>query len=104
MSTATTASGCQSFAFVLDTAPCPGAEELADGVDLLVAESTFSNDDAGQAAQYRHFTAGQAGALASTARFGTIVLTHFSSRYVDVGPLAQQAGASAGDGRTQFRP
>ena len=27
----------QSFAFVMDTAPCPGAEELAHGVDVLVA-------------------------------------------------------------------
>ena len=39
----------QSFAFVMDTAPCAGAEELADGVDLLVAESTFSDDDGGLA-------------------------------------------------------
>ncbi len=86
----------QSFAFVMDTAPCPGAEELADGVDLLVTESTFSDDDAGLAAQYRHLTAGQAGALASAARAGTLVLTHFSSRYVDVEPLARQARARAG--------
>lgn len=86
----------QSFAFVMDTAECGGAEELADGVDLLVAESTFSNDDAGLAAQYLHLTAGQAGALASTAGAGTLVLTHFSSRYVDVGVLAEQARARAG--------
>jgi ribonuclease Z len=86
----------QSFAFVMDTAECDGAEELADGVDLLVAESTFSNDDAGLAAQYLHLTAGQAGALASTAGAGTLVLTHFSSRYVDVGVLAEEAGARSG--------
>src|SRR5215218_4740358 len=46
----------QRFAFVMDTAPCPGAEELADGADLLVAESTFSDDDAALAEQYRHLT------------------------------------------------
>ena len=86
----------QSFAFVMDTAECDGAEELADGVDLLVAESTFSNDDAGLAAQYLHLTAGQAGALASTAGAGTLVLTHFSSRYIDVRVLAEQAAARAG--------
>lgn len=86
----------QSFAFVMDTAPCVGAEELAEGVDLLVAESTFSNDDAGLAAQYLHLTAGQAGALAATAGAGTLVLTHFSSRYDDVGALAGQARDRAG--------
>ncbi|MFP5313509.1 MAG: ribonuclease Z, partial [Actinomycetes bacterium] len=37
----------QRFAFIMDTAPCAGAEELADGADLLVTESTFSDDDGG---------------------------------------------------------
>jgi ribonuclease Z len=86
----------QRFAFVMDTAPCTGAEELADGVDLLVAESTFSDDDAGLADQYRHLTAGQAGELAAGAAAGTLVLTHFSSRYGDdLAMLAGQAAARA---------
>ncbi|MET4588511.1 ribonuclease Z [Arthrobacter sp. 754] len=87
----------QRFAFVMDTAPCGGAEELADGVDLLVAESTFSNADAGLASEYRHLTAGQAGKLAAGAAVGMLVLTHFSSRYGDdVTALAEQARARAG--------
>lgn len=85
----------QRFAFVMDTAPCPGAEELADGADLLVAESTFSDDDAGLAAEYRHLTAGQAGELAAAGGAGMLVLTHFSSRYTDLGPLTAQAQARA---------
>ncbi|WP_255768818.1 ribonuclease Z [Pseudarthrobacter sulfonivorans] len=88
----------QRFAFVMDTAPCPGAEELADGADLLVAESTFSDDDGGLAAQYSHLTAGQAGNLASGAAAGTLILTHFSSRYGDdVSLLAEQARRRAGN-------
>jgi ribonuclease Z len=86
----------QRFAFVMDTAPCPGAEELAEGVDLLVAESTFSDDDADLAAQYRHLTAGQAGAMAADGGVGMLVLTHFSSRYIDITPLSDQARARAG--------
>lgn len=86
----------QRFAFVMDTAPCPGAEELADDVDLLVAESTFSDDDAGLASQYRHLTAGQAGGLAAAAGARTLVLTHFSSRYGDdAAPLFRQASNRA---------
>lgn len=82
----------QRFAFIMDTAPCPGAEELADAADLLVAESTFSDDDGGLAEQYLHLTAGQAGELAWSGRARTLVLTHFSSRYGDdVSLLAQQA-------------
>jgi ribonuclease Z len=86
----------QRFAFVMDTAPCPGAEELADGADLLVAESTFSDEDAGLAGQYRHLTAGQAGELAGGGNVTRLVLTHFSSRYDDVSRLAEQAGERAG--------
>ncbi|GAB2619498.1 ribonuclease Z [Kocuria himachalensis] len=86
----------QRFALVMDTAPCPGAEELAAGADLLVAESTFADDDAALAARHRHLTAGQAGALAATAGAGTLVLTHFSSRYPDVSRLAGQARERAG--------
>ena len=40
----------QRFAFIMDTRQCDGAEELADGADLLVAESTFRDDDAALAA------------------------------------------------------
>jgi ribonuclease Z len=87
----------QGFAFVMDTAPCRGAEELADGVDLLVAESTFSDDDGGLATQYSHLTAGQAGELAGGAAVGTLILTHFSSRYGDdVTLLEGQARGRAG--------
>lgn len=58
----------QRFAFIMDTAPCPGAEELADGADLLVTESTFSDDDDVLASQHLHLTAGQAGELAATGK------------------------------------
>jgi ribonuclease Z len=86
----------QRFAFIMDTAPCPGAEELADGTDLLVTESTFSDDDAGLARQYLHLTAGQAGELAASAKSRMLVLTHFSARYGDdVSHLAEQAQARA---------
>lgn len=86
----------QRFAFVMDTAPCAGAEELAEGADLLVAESTFSDDDADLAREYLHLTAGQAGALAATGGVGTLLLTHFSSRYPDLTVLGDQARATAG--------
>ncbi|WP_138445073.1 ribonuclease Z [Sinomonas susongensis] len=86
----------QRFAFVMDTAQCEGAEQLAEGVDLLVAESTFSDDDAALAEEYRHLTAGQAGELAGRAGARHLVLTHFSSRYPDVAELEVQARRRAG--------
>jgi ribonuclease Z len=86
----------QRFAIVMDTAECEGAEELADAADVLLVECTFDDDLADLAEQYRHLTAGQAGALAAAAGVGSAVLTHFSSRYPDVGVLLDQARARAG--------
>lgn len=91
----------QSFAFVMDTAPCDGALALAQGVDLLVAESTYADEDVALAREHLHLTAGQAGALGGAAGVGTLVLTHFSSRYTDVTRLVEQARAAAA---TSHRP
>lgn len=86
----------QRFALVMDTAQCTGAEELAERADLLVAESTFADAESGLARDYRHLTAGQAGALAAAGGVRSLVLTHFSSRYQDLEPLRLQAQLRAG--------
>lgn len=84
----------QRVAVVMDTAVCDGAAELADGADLLLAESTFADADADLAAAYLHLTAGQAGALAAAGGVRTLVLSHYSSRYTDVAPLRAEAEAA----------
>jgi ribonuclease Z len=86
----------QKFAFVMDTAPCAGAEQLAQGSDLLVAECTFADEESELAAAYLHLTAGQAGALAASGGVGRLVLTHFSSRYTELEVLRRQAAECAG--------
>ena len=86
----------QRFAIIMDTAECDGADELADRADLLLVESTFGDELADLAQEYRHLTAGQAGALARRAGARSVVLTHFSSRYPDVRVLLDSARARAG--------
>ncbi|MFI8080384.1 ribonuclease Z [Kitasatospora sp. NPDC086009] len=75
----------QRFAFVMDTRLCEGVHELAEGADLLVIESTFTDADTRLAEEHGHLTAGQAGKVAAEAGAGTLVLTHFSQRYPDLG-------------------
>lgn len=75
----------QSVAFVMDTRWCDAALSLADGVDLLVCESTFLHADADLAERYGHLTARQAGELAARAGARRLVLTHFSQRYGESG-------------------
>ncbi|MFD0773236.1 ribonuclease Z [Streptomonospora algeriensis] len=71
----------QAVAFVLDTAPCAAAEELARDADLLVIEATYLHAHHHLAAAYGHLTAAQAGAIATRAGAHHLVLTHFSERY-----------------------
>ncbi|MFF1906043.1 ribonuclease Z [Kitasatospora sp. NPDC058218] len=75
----------QRFAFVMDTRLCEGVHELAEGADLLVIEATFTDADTRLAEEHGHLTAGQAGKVAAEAGAGTLVLTHFSQRYPDLG-------------------
>jgi ribonuclease Z len=81
----------QRFAFVMDTRMCDGVPALADGADLLVAESTFLSADAAPAEQYGHLTARQAARVAAEAGVRTLVLTHFSQRYGDPRAFADEA-------------
>ncbi|MER5352793.1 ribonuclease Z [Kitasatospora sp. NPDC002551] len=75
----------QRFAFVMDTRLCEGVHELAERADLLVVEATFTDADARLAEEHGHLTAGQAGKVAAEAGARTLVLTHFSQRYPDLG-------------------
>ncbi|WP_329494925.1 ribonuclease Z [Kitasatospora herbaricolor] len=75
----------QRFAFVMDTRLCDGVGELAEGADLLVMEATFLDADAHLAREHGHLTAGQAAQVAAEAGARTLVLTHFSQRYPDLG-------------------
>ena len=81
----------QRFAFVMDTRLCDNVFALAEGADLLVIEATFGAGEADLAWRYGHLTADQAGRVAAEAKVRTLVLTHFSQRYPDTAPLADDA-------------
>jgi ribonuclease Z len=58
---------------------------LADGVDMLVIEATFLDEDAELAPRYGHLTARQAAQVAQDCGVRRLVLTHFSQRYPEAG-------------------
>ena len=86
----------QRFAFVMDTRLCDAVYALADGVDLLVIESTFLSEDAALATEYGHLTAAQAGRVAAECGVRKLVLTHFSQRYADADPFRREASEAFG--------
>ncbi|MFK4100058.1 ribonuclease Z [Streptomyces sp. NPDC019531] len=88
----------QRFAFVMDTRLCDGVHALADGVDMLVIESTFLDEDEQLAVEHGHLTAGQAAGVARDAGVRHLVLTHFSQRYSEPAEFERQARAAGYEG------
>ncbi|MEV0371931.1 ribonuclease Z [Streptomyces sp. NPDC050636] len=84
----------QRFAFVMDTRLCSGVYALAEGVDMLVIESTFLDEDVQLAVDHGHLTVGQAAGVAMDAGVRHLVLTHFSQRYSDPSEFERQARAA----------
>jgi ribonuclease Z len=88
----------QRFAFIMDTRLCDNVFALADGVDMLVIESTFLAADARLAEEFGHLTAAQAGQVAAECGVRLLVLTHFSQRYTDPAAFGAEAARHfAGD-------
>ena len=85
----------QKAAFVMDTRICPAVYELADGVDMLVIESTYLDEDEMLAADRAHLTVGQAAEVAAAGGVRHLVLTHLSERYraEDEARFVEQAAA-----------
>jgi ribonuclease Z len=75
-----------------DTRPCAALVQASQGADVLIHESTFSDDEQQRALETRHSTAREAGRVAKQANVSRLILTHLSSRHdLDTAPLLAQA-------------
>lgn len=79
--------------YCTDTRPCAAAAELARDADVLIHESTYTDDLAAEASERGHSTAGEAARIAATANVQRLILTHISPRYRDADPLLDDARA-----------
>ncbi|MDP5274035.1 ribonuclease Z [Chengkuizengella axinellae] len=68
-----------------DTRICNTSPQIAMDADVLVHESTFTEDLCDLAYKYFHTTALQAAKLARDSNVDQLILTHISSRYQDEG-------------------
>ncbi len=75
----------KTLAIFGDTGPTPDAVALAQGVDVMVHETTLEAAMAEKANSRGHSTTVQAAEVAKAAGVGRLVITHFSSRYDEVG-------------------
>ncbi|MEQ0561903.1 MBL fold metallo-hydrolase [Amycolatopsis sp. NEAU-NG30] len=83
--------GGRILAFTGDSAPCPALNELADGVDLLLAEASWT--DSAERPAGVHLSGKQAGELARDAGVGRLLLTHIAP-WTDAGAVLAEASAA----------
>lgn len=76
-----------------DTRPTEKLAKFFDGCDVLVFESTYSQDKLSKAIENWHSTATEAAILAKEAGAKKLFLTHFSARYNETSMLVSEAKA-----------
>jgi ribonuclease Z len=81
----------RSYAYCSDTIFDTTIVPYIKQVSLLYHESTFGEDERDRAADTFHSTAAQAGQIAQLAQVGQLMLGHYSTRYLDLTPLLEQA-------------
>jgi len=69
------------LAFIGDLARTRGLANIVEGVDALVVESTYLDQDRDMARRFGHLTATQAAQFAERANVQQLILTHISRRY-----------------------
>jgi ribonuclease Z len=74
-----------------DTRPSENLCNFFKNCDLLIFESTFSSNEQLKAKESYHSTAVESANLAKLASVHRLCLTHFSSRYKDLGVLLNEA-------------
>ncbi|MHB8567391.1 MAG: ribonuclease Z [Nitrososphaerales archaeon] len=74
-----------------DTRPSKKLEKFFRGADVIIFDSTYSDQHEKNAKENMHSTSREAAKLAKRAGAKQLILTHFSSRYKNVGTLVKQA-------------
>jgi ribonuclease Z len=74
-----------------DTRPTDKLSRFFRECDVLVFESTYSQDKLEKAIQNGHSTAAEAATVAKKSKVDKLILTHFSARYNDTSQLVNEA-------------
>jgi len=83
----------KKLAYVTDTLLCDNCYKIADNVDLLICEATYSSKLVDKSEEYGHLTAKQSAQLANKSNARQLVLIHFSARYKNTQELEEDARA-----------
>ena len=81
----------KNIAYITDTLLCDNCYRIADNVDLLICEATYSSKLVDKSEEYGHMTAKQAAQIANKSNTKQLVLIHFSARYKNTQELEEDA-------------
>jgi ribonuclease Z len=81
----------KKISYITDTSDFKGINNIAKDADVLICESTYSEDLKAKAGAYSHLTAKDAANIAKRAKAKKLVLTHFSQRFLDNKSLVSEA-------------
>ncbi len=76
-----------------DTRPVPRLASFFKGADVVVFDSTYSDQHAEKATENMHSTAREAATIAKAAGAQLLILTHFSARYEKTDRLVSEASS-----------
>ncbi|WP_407379692.1 ribonuclease Z [Methanobrevibacter sp.] len=74
-----------------DTIPCEEMIEFAHDSSILIHESTYKLEDRDKAELHAHSTSADAANIALQSHSKELILTHISTRYVDISDLLKEA-------------
>ena len=81
----------KKISFIMDTILCDGCSTLAKNSNVLICESSFTDEFENKAKEFKHMTAKQAGILAKKNNVKKLVLIHFSQRFKSTNPICDEA-------------
>ena len=81
----------KKIAYITDTVLCDNCYKIAQDVDLLISEATYSSKLVGKSEEYGHMTAKQAAQVANKANAKQLILIHFSARYKNTQEIEEDA-------------
>lgn len=84
----------RKYAYCSDTCFDLGLVPYIKGANILYHEATFANDQEDRAKETFHSTAAQAGIIAREAEVERLLIGHYSTRYLDLHPLLNEARAN----------
>ena len=71
----------RKISFLFDTKLTLNCYKIAKNSDLLISESTYTNEEKELASKYKHLTSKQAAEIAKKSKTKKLILTHLSQRY-----------------------